>query len=195
MSDVEAKRLEGLWSGEFGRKYIERNMEAGWNSGPFRDGVLKECPGTRVLEVGCNIGGNLQWVAQHREPQNSYGVDISACVIEKHFTLSRQRPGPDSAFSLEPHEFRAMVDAVRTAEQSLGLATPELARSEDAMRAFRRSLFVVSAMRAGEAFTPANVRSIRPADGLHPPHLDEVLGRHATRDIKRGTPLDWSLVG
>jgi pseudaminic acid synthase len=122
-------------------------------------------------------------------------VALGACIIEKHFTLSRQTPGPDSAFSLEPHEFRAMVDAVRTAEQSLGLATPELAQSEDAMRAFRRSLFVVSAMRAGEAFTPANVRSIRPADGLHPRHLNEVLGRRATRDIERGTPLDWSLVG
>ncbi|MEO5740823.1 MAG: pseudaminic acid synthase [Vicinamibacterales bacterium] len=122
-------------------------------------------------------------------------VALGACIIEKHFTLSRKTPGPDSAFSLEPHEFRAMVDAVRTAEQSLGLATPALAQSEDAMRVFRRSLFVVSAMRAGEAFTPANVRSIRPADGLHPRYLDEVLGRRATRDIEKGTPLDWSLVG
>ena len=120
---------------------------------------------------------------------------LGACIIEKHFTLSRQTPGPDSAFSLEPHEFRAMVDAVRTAERSLGVATPELAQAEDAMRAFRRSLFVVSAMRAGDVFTPANVRSIRPADGLHPRHLDEVLGKHATRDIEKGTPLDWSLVG
>lgn len=121
-------------------------------------------------------------------------VALGACVIEKHFTLSRQTPGPDSAFSLEPHEFRSMVDTVRTAELALGVATPELARSEGGMRAFRRSLFVVRAMRAGEAFTPDNVRSIRPADGLHPRHLDEVLGRHATRDIERGTPLDWSLV-
>jgi pseudaminic acid synthase len=121
-------------------------------------------------------------------------VALGACIIEKHFTLSRGAPGPDSAFSLEPGEFRAMVDAVRTAEKSLGLATPELAPSEDAMRAFRRSLFVVSAMHAGETFTAANVRSIRPADGLHPRHLDEVIGRHATRDIERGTPLDWSLV-
>jgi N-acetylneuraminate synthase len=121
-------------------------------------------------------------------------VALGACIIEKHFTLSRQAPSPDSGFSLEPREFSAMVDAVRTAEQSLGLATPELAQSEDAMRAFRRSLFVVSAMQAGEPFTPANVRSIRPADGLHPRHLDEVLRRRAKRDIEKGTPLDWSLV-
>ncbi len=121
-------------------------------------------------------------------------VALGACIIEKHFTLSRKKPGPDSAFSLEPHEFRAMVDAVRTAEKSLGTAALELTPSEDAMRAFRRSLFVVSAVRAGEPFTQDNVRSIRPADGLHPRHLDEVLGRRATRDIARGTPLDWSLV-
>lgn len=121
-------------------------------------------------------------------------VALGACVIEKHFTLSRQTPGPDSAFSIEPHEFRAMADAVRTAEKSLGVATPALARSEDAMRVFRRSLFVVESVRAGEAFTAANVRSIRPAGGLHPRHLDDVIGRRATRDIERGTALDWSLV-
>lgn len=121
-------------------------------------------------------------------------VALGACLIEKHFTLSRQQPGPDSAFSLEPHEFRAMVDAVRTAEQSLGVATPELARSEDAMRAFRRSLFAVESIRAGEAFTEVNVRSIRPAGGLHPRHLGDVVGRRATRDIERGTALDWTLV-
>ena len=121
-------------------------------------------------------------------------VALGACIIEKHFTLSRQTPGPDAAFSLEPQEFRAMVDAVRTAQKSLGVATPELAPSEHAMRAFRRSLFVVSSMRAGETFATANVRSIRPADGLHPRHLDEVLGCRAARDIERGTPLDWDLI-
>jgi pseudaminic acid synthase len=121
-------------------------------------------------------------------------VALGACVIEKHFTLSRQTPGPDSAFSLEPQEFRAMADAVRTAEKSLGVATPALATAEEGMRAFRRSLFVVAAVRAGEPFTEANVRSIRPAGGLHPRYLADVLGRRATRDIERGTALDWSLV-
>lgn len=121
-------------------------------------------------------------------------VALGASVIEKHFTLSRQTPGPDSAFSLEPHEFRAMVDAVRTAEKSLGVPTPELAPAEDAMRAFRRSLFAVELIRAGDPFTVANVRSIRPSGGLHPRHLDELIGRRATRDIDRGTPLSWDLV-
>lgn len=121
-------------------------------------------------------------------------VALGACVIEKHFTLSRQKPGPDSAFSLEPHEFRAMVDAVRTAEKSLGVEAPPLARSEDGMRAFRRSLFVVEPIATGERFSEANVRSIRPAGGLHPRHLDDVMGKRASRDIARGTPLAWDLI-
>ena len=121
-------------------------------------------------------------------------VALGACIIEKHFTLSRRIPGPDAAFSLEPHEFQAMVAAVRTTEKSLGVPMPDLAPSEHAMRAFRRSLFVVSAVGAGELFTAANVRSIRPAGGLHPRHLDEVLGRRAAQDIERGTPLSWDLV-
>lgn len=96
MSDVEAKRLEGLWAGEFGREYIERNVEAGANRGPFWKDVLQECPGTRVLEVGCNIGGNLQWVTQHREPQNVYGVDISIAALGK---LRQRMPAVNAVFS------------------------------------------------------------------------------------------------
>ena len=121
-------------------------------------------------------------------------VALGARVIEKHFTLSRETPGPDSAFSLEPDEFRAMVDAVRVAERALGVSTPERTSSEDAMRAFRRSLFVVTSIRAGDRFTTNNVRSIRPADGLHPRHLDEVLGCRAASDVERGTPLAWELI-
>lgn len=83
MTNVEAKRLENLWSGEFGDEYIARNAEAGANRGPFWEALLKECEGSRVLEVGCNIGGNLQWVAQHREPRNVYGIDISLEALAK----------------------------------------------------------------------------------------------------------------
>lgn len=121
-------------------------------------------------------------------------VTLGACVIEKHFTLSRAEPGPDSAFSLEPHEFRQMVDAVRTVEKALGRVHYGVAPSEVASRTFRRSLFVVKDVRAGEAFTADNVRSIRPGHGLHTRHLGEVLGRTASRDIPRGTPLAWDLV-
>lgn len=121
-------------------------------------------------------------------------VALGACIIEKHFTLSRAQPGPDSAFSLEPAEFRAMADAVRTTEKALGRAVYELTPKEEASRIFRRSLFVVEDMRAGECFDACNVRCIRPGTGLRPRHLPEILGRRAVRDIARGTPLDWSLL-
>ncbi len=118
-------------------------------------------------------------------------VALGTCIIEKHFTLSRSVPGPDSAFSLEPHEFRAMADAVRVAEASLGTVRYGGNADEEKMRHFRRSLFVVKDIRAGEILTGDNVRSIRPGDGLAPKHLPEIIGRRAKTDISRGTPLDW----
>ncbi|MBI4327438.1 MAG: pseudaminic acid synthase, partial [Chloroflexi bacterium] len=122
-------------------------------------------------------------------------VALGVCIVEKHFTLSRQRPGPDSAFSLEPAEFKAMVEAIRTTEKALGRVNYEINPEESKSRIFRRSLFVVEAMKAGERFTGRNVRSIRPAHGLHPRHYEKVLGRQAACDIARGTPLGWELVG
>jgi len=121
-------------------------------------------------------------------------VALGACIIEKHLTLSRATPGPDSGFSLEPHEFKAMVESVRTAEKALGEVHFGVSEKEQASRVFRRSLFVVQDVKRGEAFTAVNVRSIRPAHGLHTRHLDEVLGKRAVRDIERGTPLSWDLV-
>ena len=121
-------------------------------------------------------------------------VALGACIIEKHLTLSRELPGPDSAFSMEPHEFKAMAEAVRTAERALGEVHFGASGRETAGRVFRRSLFVVEKVRKGETFTAQNVRSIRPANGLHPRHLPEVLGRHAARDIERGTPLGWDML-
>jgi N-acetylneuraminate synthase len=122
-------------------------------------------------------------------------VALGACIIEKHFTLSRHTGGPDSAFSLEPEEFKALVDGVRIAERALGTIHYGLSPAEEKSRVFRRSLFVVEDVAAGEPFTPVNVRSIRPGHGLHPRHLGEVLGRRATGDICRGTPLEWSMAG
>lgn len=121
-------------------------------------------------------------------------VALGACIVEKHFTLSRAVPGPDSAFSLEPAEFRAMVDAIRTTEAALGRVSYEVGAREAKSRVFRRSLYVVEDVRAGEPFTEKNVRSIRPGDGLPPRHLGEVIGRRAARDIARGVPLAWDLV-
>ena len=121
-------------------------------------------------------------------------VTLGACIVEKHFTLSRSAPGPDSAFSLEPHEFKQMVEAIRVAEKALGKPNYELTQSEVASRVFRRSLFVVEDVRAGEAFTENNVRSIRPGHGLLPKRLTDVLGRRAASDIARGTPLREDLL-
>ncbi|MGA2423985.1 MAG: pseudaminic acid synthase [Terriglobales bacterium] len=121
-------------------------------------------------------------------------VALGACIIEKHLCLRRADGGPDGAFSLEPEEFKAMVEAVRTAEKALGAIQFASGPREANSRKFRRSLFVVENMRKGELFTPQNVRSIRPADGLHPRHLNEVLGKRAACDVERGTPLSWALV-
>jgi pseudaminic acid synthase len=121
-------------------------------------------------------------------------VAVGACMIEKHFTLSRATPGPDSAFSLEPHEFQAMVEAVRTAEKALGSIQYGVSEQEAKSRIFRRSLFVVQGIKMGDIFTAENVRSIRPGSGLHTRHFEEVIGRRASCDLKRGTPLKWSHV-
>jgi N-acetylneuraminate synthase len=121
-------------------------------------------------------------------------VALGASILEKHLTLSRSTPGPDSAFSLEPHEFKAMVDSVRIAEKALGEVHFGLSDKEEASRVFRRSLFVVQDVKRGETFTTVNVRSIRPGYGLHTRHLREVLGCTAVRDIARGTPLSWDLI-
>jgi len=121
-------------------------------------------------------------------------VALGACIVEKHFTLSRDIPGPDSAFSLEPHEFKAMVEAIRTVEKALGEVHYGVNEREAKSRVFRRSLFVVKDMKTGEVFTEENVRSIRPEYGLPPKYLPEILGRRAARDIEKGTPLRWNLV-
>lgn len=121
-------------------------------------------------------------------------VTLGACIVEKHFTLSRSIPGPDCAFSLEPHEFKAMVEAVRIAEMTAGAVSYAATDHEAISRVFRRSLFVVKDMRAGEVFTKENIRSIRPAQGLHPRYLETVCGRRALQDIDRGTPLSWELI-
>jgi N-acetylneuraminate synthase len=121
-------------------------------------------------------------------------IALGACIIEKHFTLSRSISGPDSAFSLEPEEFKAMVDAIRITEKALGQAQFGLTEHEAASRVFRRSLFVVKDMEEGEEFTAENIRSIRPGYGLAPKYLKDVLGKHAVKDISAGTPLDWESI-
>lgn len=121
-------------------------------------------------------------------------VALGACIVEKHLTLSRACGGPDAEFSLEPKEFREMVEAVRMTETALGLPQFGPTAHEEASRRFRRSLFVVRDMKEGELFSAENVRSIRPADGLHTRYWSQILGKRAARAIACGTPLDWELV-
>ena len=118
-----------------------------------------------------------------------------AVLIEKHLTLDRDDGGPDAAFSLEPDELKGLVDGVRTAWQAFGKPHYERKESEKGNVIFRRSLYVVEDIDDNGVFTNRNVRSIRPGFGLPPKHLPEILGRRATRALKRGDPLDWDMVG
>ena len=121
-------------------------------------------------------------------------VGLGACVIEKHLTLSRAEGGPDATFSLEPREFRQMVDAVQCAWQALGRVHYGAGVVEQVNQRFRKSVFVVQDIAAGERFTVENLRVIRPGNGLHPRHYEELLGKTARCAIARGTPMAWDLV-
>jgi pseudaminic acid synthase len=121
-------------------------------------------------------------------------VALGACVIEKHFTLARADGGVDSAFSLEPDELARLVADCRDAWAALGTVHYEEVEAEAAGRDHRRSLYVVADVRKGEVLTAENVRSIRPGHGMAPKHLNEVLGKPAARDLKRGEPLAWDQI-
>lgn len=122
-------------------------------------------------------------------------VTLGAVMIEKHFTLDRAAGGVDSHFSLEPHEFRAMADAVARAEAMVGSERLGPGLVEEGSATFRRSLYAVMDIAAGDVFTPENVRSIRPGFGLSPRYFDVVVGRRAGTDIARGTALSLDHLG
>jgi pseudaminic acid synthase len=121
-------------------------------------------------------------------------IALGGCMVEKHFTLRRADGGPDSAFSLEPEEFSTLVQDCKRAWRSLGMPAYDLQGCESQSAQFRRSIYVVRDVEAGGVLTSENVRSIRPGFGLPPRHMPEVLGRRATRDLKRGEPLTWDVV-
>jgi len=120
-------------------------------------------------------------------------VSLGARVIEKHIILDKSIGGADAHFSLDESEFKAMVDAVRKAEEMLGKVDYAMTPKKIRSRKFSRSLFVVEDIKKGESLSEANVRSIRPGDGMHPKHLSEVIGKIATQDIPKGTPLQKEL--
>lgn len=127
-------------------------------------------------------------------------VSVAACAlgavaIEKHYTMRRADGGPDSAFSLEPEELTQLVRECRIAHEALGRVSYDLKPSEAPNRVFRRSLYAVADIAVGEVFTAMNVRAIRPAYGLPPKYLPEILGQVAAMPILRGTALDWRMIG
>jgi pseudaminic acid synthase len=122
-------------------------------------------------------------------------VACGATLIEKHFTLRRADGGVDSTFSLEPDELRALVVETERAWQSLGCVSYGAGTAEKKSLVFRRSIYVAEDLKAGDVLTRSNLRCVRPGLGLPPKHYDELLGRRVNQDVKRGTPMDWGLVG
>lgn len=123
------------------------------------------------------------------------GVALGATVIEKHFTLSRTDGGVDSAFSMEPAEMSALVTESVRAWQALGEITYGPSEKERESLSYRRSLYVVKDIQAGDLFTEENIKAIRPGFGLAPKYYEVIIGKRAKTDLKRGTPVSWSLLG
>ena len=120
-------------------------------------------------------------------------VALGACVIEKHFTLRRADGGVDSAFSMEPHEFKMMREEVDRAWQAMGKVTYGGTAAEEGSRIFRRSLYISDDVRAGDILTERNLRAVRPGFGLPPKFLGVLLGKRVARDLPAGTATDWSI--
>lgn len=120
-------------------------------------------------------------------------VALGATVIEKHFTLSRADGGVDAAFSMEPQEMKALVEESKRAWEALGRVSYGPTEKEKVSMKFRRSLYIVKDMKAGDVLSKDNMRSVRPGYGLEPKYLDVLLGKHVVRDVTRGTPVSWDL--
>ena len=121
-------------------------------------------------------------------------VALGATVIEKHFTLSRADGGVDAAFSMEPAEMAQLVRECNTACEALGEVSYEIQEQENKSVVFRRSLYIVEDMKAGDIITEKNMRSIRPGLGLYPKYYEDLLGRKVRRNIAKGTALSWDLL-
>jgi pseudaminic acid synthase len=121
-------------------------------------------------------------------------IALGATVIEKHLTLSRDDGSVDSAFSMEPQEFKEMVTAIRDLEKAMGRITYDLTEKQLNSSAHKRSLFVSANIKVGEIFTKDNIKSVRPSNGLNTKYIGDILGKKATKELKLGTPLTWSCI-
>ena len=158
---------------------------------PLDDANVRTVP-DMAARFACPIGLSDH---THGSAASVAAVALGASIVEKHFTLARSDGGPDAAFSLEPEEFTGLVADCKAAWRALGRAQYDVLGSERGSLQVRRSLYVAADVRAGEALSRANVRSIRPGNGLPPADLEKVLGRPAARDLKRGEPLAWDMLG
>lgn len=122
-------------------------------------------------------------------------VALGAKIIEKHFCLSREIENPDASFSMEPEEFAQMVRDIRQAETAVGKVSYGPTKQEESSIVFRKSIFVVKDIKAGEKITNENIRVIRPGYGLKPKYYDDIIGQIALQDIERGTPLQFEMIG
>jgi pseudaminic acid synthase len=181
---VDAFRAAG------GREFMLLHCVSGYPT-PAEQSNLRRIP-RLAAEFDCPIG-----LSDH-----THGIEVAiasvalgACLIEKHFTLRRADGGPDAAFSLEPSELAALVAGARSAFSALGSGGEARSDVEKASMVFRRSLYIVRDVAAGESFTADNVRIIRPGFGLAPRHLPEVIGKRAKYALARGTALTWDAVG
>lgn len=184
---------------------LEESVEEARTAG-CRDLVLLKCTSTYPASPE---NTNLQTIPDLRErfacevglSDHTAGVGagvaavaLGASVVEKHFTLSRTDGGVDAAFSLEPHELALLVQETERAWRALGRVSYGPTDAEQKSLVFRRSLYVVQDLRAGDVLTKDNLRAIRPGLGLAPKHIDALLGRRVTRAVERGTPMSWELV-
>ena len=140
---------------------------------------------------GCNVG-----LSDHTLGIGAAvaSIALGATVIEKHFTLARADGGVDSAFSMEPEEMALLVRECRTAWEALGEISYNVQAQEEKSLIFRRSLYIVEDMKAGDVITEGNMRAIRPGYGLSPRYYDVLLGRRVGCNVRRGTPLSWELL-
>lgn len=121
-------------------------------------------------------------------------VALGACVIEKHFTLSRKDKGPDSEFSIEPEELNCLCQDTLDAWSALGYSGFERQKAEEESKRYRRSLYFVRDMQSGQKITDKDIRRIRPGYGLPPKYFDELIGRTVRQDVKRGTAVQWGFI-
>ena len=180
---VEAFRNAG------GRDLILLHCVSGYPT-PVEQSNLRRIP-ELAAEFNCPVGLSDHTLGVEVP---KLAVALGACLIEKHFTLDRNDGAVDSAFSLEPEQLRALVDGAKAAFAALGTGSPTRAEVEKASLAFRRSIYVVRDIGAGESFTTENIRIIRPGYGLPPREFPNVVGRKARRALVRGTALSWDAV-